>query len=160
MQTSSDPRLGQDFTPIDTLGHYAGADPGQFAGPYSQFNLTRLTQGFQQPLVSYEETQLIIAEAALQTGQPALALTALNNERTAVGQPTFGAATLQNIMTEKFTALFQNVEVWSDWKRTGIPALTPYNGGSIPRRLSYPLSEYSANPNIPGGGPAKNWNDP
>lgn len=160
LKAASDPRLQTYFSPADTLGDFVGADPGQFAGPYSSLNPARAAQGFLQPLVTFEENQLIIAEAALQTGQPALALTALNAERTAQGVPTFGSATLQNVMTEKYTVLFQNVEIWSDWRRTGIPALVPYNGGNIPRRLTYPLSERSANPSVPDPGPSRNWNDP
>ena len=42
--------------------------------------------------------------------------------------------TLADIMTEKYIALFQNTEVWNDWKRTCLPALTPAQGtvGGIP----------------------------
>ena len=60
-----------------------------------------------------------------------------------------------------YIALFQNMEVWNDYKRTCLPALTPATGASqIPVRLVYPLSERTANPSIPGSGPARNWNDP
>ncbi|WP_421875282.1 SusD/RagB family nutrient-binding outer membrane lipoprotein [Marinoscillum sp.] len=43
-------------------------------------------------------------------------------------------------------------EVWSNWRRTGYPALTPVNypsgatGGVIPRRMLYPSHEASNNP--------------
>jgi len=45
-----------------------------------------------------------------------------------------GAALLDSIMTEKYVALFQNIEVWSDYKRTCLPALTPYltANGALP----------------------------
>jgi hypothetical protein len=57
-------------------------------------------------------------------------------------------------MNEKYVALFQNPEVWNDWKRTGFPTLV----GTPPRRLTYPISEREANPNTPADG-ARNWND-
>lgn len=159
LANASDPRLAVYFDPTGG-GVFVGAGPGQ-TGDFSQLDtLVRLKQGFQQPEVTYAETQLIIAEAEFQTGHTALALTALNNEKTAQGVPTVGAATLHNIMIEKYTALFQNIEVWSDWRRTNIPALTPFNGGVIPRRIVYQDEEVAANPSIPGPGPQRNWNDP
>ena len=39
------------------------------------------------------------------------------------------------------------MEGWADWRRTGYPILTPVNytgnstGGTIPRRLIYPLEQ-------------------
>ena len=48
-------------------------------------------------------------------------------------------------------------EAWSDYRRTGLPALTPTNapgnetGGVIPTRLRYPTSEVAGNPNFSSG---------
>jgi hypothetical protein len=48
-------------------------------------------------------------------------------------------------------------EAWSNWRRTGYPALTPTNylgnvtGGQIPRRLRYPNEEVAGNPNFSSG---------
>ncbi len=156
---TSDPRLTVYFDP-NGEGNYLGADPGVTGGDYSPIAAARTAANFQQPLVTYAENELIQAEAAFQTGNPGLALTFLNNERAAAGATPLGAATLQTIMTEKYIAEFQTVETWSDWRRTGIPALVPFSGGTIPRRLVYPLSERNANPSIPGPGPQRNWNDP
>jgi hypothetical protein len=62
----------------------------------------------------------------------------------------FAVATLQSIMTEKYIALFQNIEVWNDWKRTCIPALTPALGTTaIPGRLYYGQTEEQTNENTP-----------
>jgi hypothetical protein len=140
---------------------YLGVDPGQgLAGNPSELSATRLDGGFRQPLVTYVENELILAEAAVQIGD-ASAQTHLNNARTAQGLTTIPLAGLATIMTEKYAALFQNPEVWNDYKRTCLPALTPASGASqIPVRLVYPLSERTANPSIPGPGPARNWNDP
>jgi hypothetical protein len=47
-------------------------------------------------------------------------------------------------------------EAWSEWRRTGIPALVPVNypgndtNGTIPVRLRLPASEVSGNPNYSG----------
>lgn len=51
-------------------------------------------------------------------------------------------------------ATFNQVEAWSDWRRTGYPVLPALNpagnetGGTIPRRLKYSTTEYGVNPNI------------
>ena len=65
-------------------------------------------------------------------------------------------------MEEKYIALFFNIESYNDWKRTNLPAITPYTGGTIPRRLLYGDGERNANPNIPAPSvqPARNANDP
>jgi Starch-binding associating with outer membrane/Susd and RagB outer membrane lipoprotein len=150
---------------------YAGAQPGDPYDPSVESNLsaTRLGAGFRQPTVTFAETQLIIAEAAYQTGDQAGALASLNAERTAAGLPALGAgvtgvALLDSIMIEKYVATFQNIETWSDLRRTCIPALVPANlsnaGGHVIGRLLYTQTEASTNPNAladPVSG--RNWND-
>ena len=49
----------------------------------------------------------------------------------------------------KYVALFQNTEVWNDYRRTCYPNLTPASGNFIPARLVYGTDERRANPNIP-----------
>ncbi|HEX6534563.1 MAG TPA: SusD/RagB family nutrient-binding outer membrane lipoprotein, partial [Gemmatimonadaceae bacterium] len=133
-------------------------------------------QAYQQPIVTYNENLLIMAEAQFQTGDEAGALASLNAERAAWGTATpwhhaitlapsaaTGPALLQAIMTEKYITLFQNVEAWNDYKRTCIPALTPANGATvIPGRLLYGVTERQTNPNVPEPSqqPARNANDP
>lgn len=127
------------------------------------------------PLGSYEELQFILAEAYLQTGQADEAyvayLNAINadfddleaqaagtisaDERTAYLAQTDvdpGAATsltLSQIMTQKYIASFMDPEVFVDWRRTGIPTLTPNTGTVVPRRLPYPEQEILFNSNTP-----------
>lgn len=63
---------------------------------------------------------------------------------------------LKTIITQKYIALFTQVEPWTDFRRTGYPALKPsVNGtnsnnpqGQIPRRFPYPQTEQVSNPNI------------
>lgn len=57
--------------------------------------------------------------------------------------------TLENIITQKYIALYTDPEVFSDWRRTGIPALVPITGTAIPRRLPYAQSEEFSNINTP-----------
>jgi hypothetical protein len=155
-----DPRLQAYFAP-NASGDFVGSAPGGSSGDISTLSDARLSPTFRQPMVTYEETQLIKAEAALQMNDPATALTAYNAERTAQGMPTKTSVTLADVMTEKYIALFQQIEPWNDYKRTCLPAITPAPGG-VPRRLLYPLStERNANPNIPPPNeqPHANWND-
>ncbi len=48
---------------------------------------------------------------------------------------------LENILTQKYIACFFSPEVYTDWRRTGYPVLTPVKGNTIPRRFPYPQSE-------------------
>jgi hypothetical protein len=164
LQTRADPRLAQYFDP-NAAGSYVGAAPGQQGSAgISTFDESRVAPDFRQPIVTWAENQLIIAEAAFRLGQTGAALAAYNTERADAGVPAAGSVTLADIMTEKYIALFQNIEVWNDFKRTCLPALTPAQGtvGGIPARLLYAQSERNTNPNVPlpSDQPARNWNDP
>jgi hypothetical protein len=122
---------------------------------------------FRQPLITWAENQLIIAEAQFRLGNTAAALTATNAVRTAVGLPALTAVTLNDIAEEKYVALFQNIEAYNDWKRNCWPRLTPggannTSAAAVPARPPYALSERQANPNVPAPNAAaqRNWNDP
>jgi hypothetical protein len=64
---------------------------------------------------------------------------------------------LETILTQKYIAQFTTIEGWTDFRRTGLPALSPNPDGNspqnpngeIPRRFPYPLNEELYNPNIP-----------
>ena len=163
LKSRNDPRLQKYYAP-NSAGQIVGAPPGGGAVSASDISDTRLAPDFRQPMVTYAENQLIQAEAALHEGNPGAALAAYNAERTSQGVPTAGSVTLQDVMTEKYIALFQQIEPWNDYKRTCLPALTPAGGAAaIPGRLLYPLSaERNANPNVPPPSqqPQRNWNDP
>jgi starch-binding outer membrane protein, SusD/RagB family len=166
LQSAGDPRLSEYFD-RNSLGNFVGADPGQDIGVNpSPLSATHLDPAFRQPLATWAENQLIIAEAANKTGDDLTARTSLNAVRAdaglaAVGSGVSGAALLQAIMTEKYIRLFQSPETWSDYRRTCLPALVPAPGAPfIPGRFVYPLSERNANTSIPDGGPLQNWNDP
>ncbi len=62
---------------------------------------------------------------------------------------TVSATAFTQIMTEKYYAMYLNPEVFTDWRRTGVPSLTPNAGTQIPRRFLYPQQEISYNaPNV------------
>ncbi|MBK5189038.1 MAG: SusD/RagB family nutrient-binding outer membrane lipoprotein [Gemmatimonadaceae bacterium] len=90
-------------------------------------------------LVTSDENSLILAEANFVLHGAAAAQPFLDQERASNGLSSI-PATLQSIMTEKYIALFQNIEVWNDYKRTCLPARTPFvnpsYGNQIPGRCT------------------------
>jgi hypothetical protein len=55
---------------------------------------------------------------------------------------------LNTVMTQKYIAMYQSPEAWTDWRRTGIPSLSvPADAAirQIPRRFLYPQSEAENN---------------
>lgn len=58
---------------------------------------------------------------------------------------------LEDIIVQKWLAMYhQSTEAWAEWRRTGYPKIwtgsdVGSTNGNIPRRLTYPLSEYSLN---------------
>ena len=173
MAARGDPRLAAYFDQLPG-GGYGGAAPGQQLDPATMSNLSgcgaggaggRCDPAFRQPLATHAETQLIIAEAAYQTGDATTALDSLNAERTAAGLSALvgisGAALLDSIMTEKYVVTFQNIEAWSDYKRTCTPSLVPAAGAAqVIGRLPYSIDEVNTNPNVPSPEPTRNANDP
>lgn len=174
----ADPRLPVYFSPAAgsstiTGGTDRNGGPRPGTAVFNQGAGGAGSASYRWNIVSYAENQLILAEAYYRTGNTAAALAAYNSERTAAGftaaaaaLPT-GAAGLQEIITEKYAALFQNPEVWSDYRRTCFPPLTaPTAAGAtatIPARFLYPDVERNANPeNIPAPAaqPLRNPNDP
>lgn len=126
---------------------------------------------FRQPLITWAENQLILAEAKHATGDVPGATTHVNNVRVAVGLPALASATFQDVMLEKYIAMFQNIDVWSDFKRTCIPLVKPYLARTeVLGRLPYGSAERTSNPNLPlpsaypqkttGAAQVRNWNDP
>lgn len=168
MKQRSDPRLTAYFAPGPSAGgQIIGARPGQeYDGSQAWLSATRGAPDFRQPVLTFAENQLIRAEAQYRTGAQPAALATLNAYRVSVGLPEksglSGAALLSAIMEEKYVALFQNTEVWNDYRRTCYPNLTPASGTFIPARLVYGTDERRANPNIPSPSqqPRRNQDDP
>jgi len=167
MNSSADPRLSAFATAAEDgtfFGSPAGepnsaaCNPGPF---YSSIDSKVI-------IMSNYELKFIEAEAALGTGDAARAASAHNAGVLAsladvgVADPAFEAAhaawdasniTLTEVMTQKYVAMYTQPESWTDWRRTGLPVLTPAAGtveGDMPRRWPYPQNERLYNPNYPG----------
>jgi starch-binding outer membrane protein, SusD/RagB family len=148
MLAQNDPRIDEYFAENE-LGGYGGFDvttgttPGNQVSPL--LGPVRAAPDFRQPIATWEENQLILAEASLALGDPVAAQTALNAVRAAHGKPVV-PATLQSIIEEKYISMFQTIEPWNDWKRTCFPRLTPALGRpAIPGRLYYGQTEEQTN---------------
>jgi hypothetical protein len=129
------------------------------------------------PYITNAEARFIEAEARLLTGDTAMAraayLAGVRASLTSFGtiapaaidaylaQPSVtppSGMTLQQIIEQKYIALFPTVEPYNDWRRTGFPRLTPTTGTQIPRRLPYSVLERLNNPaNIPAGSADAAW---
>ena len=159
MLTNSDPRYA---TYIDTAGDYWGV--GYLNANFSAYEAPI-------PFFTYMEQKFIESECLLMTGDNAGAQVEFTNaiqasmDRMSV-DPLEAAAyiaahgtlagtqqeMLAQIMYEKYVALFLQTESWTDWRRTGYPALAPNPDGvisSIPVRFVYPTNENVYNPNCP-----------
>lgn len=157
-------------------GTYVGSDPGDGNTDASTLGALYGSDNSQLPMLSYAENQLIMAEcmSSLHGGNNDVgALLALNAYRQALqahypgtSYPALvgltGKPLLDEILTEKYISLFLQIGVYNDWKRTGVPAFTPYLGKEVPRRLIYGQNERNTNPNIPSANaaPKRNENDP
>ena len=173
LKARTDPRLQAYFAPNATGGFFGlSQNNATVGGAASEINIAvRRQMSFDQPIVTWAENQLILAEAKFKLQTPAAALPHVNAVRAAVGLPALAAVTFDDVMTEKYIAMFQNIAVWSDFRRTCIPSLTPNGSGAeIPGRIPYGSAERNANPNIPlpsafpsgttGVSQLRNWNDP
>ena len=166
LKNRGDPRLALYYAK-NGAGQYVGSKPGEnLDATASDISDARLDPAFRQPLVTWRENQLIIAEASSKTGNDGAALVALNAVKSDVGvapSAFAGPALYAEIMTEKWIEDFQKTEVFQDYNRSCLPVLIPAPGkGPIPGRVIYPDVERNSNPNIPvpSAQPARNQNDP
>ena len=118
-----------------------------------------------QDLLTYREMQFIIAETSSDDMEQHTAY--INGIRASFAEfglgdseadtyiaqamidPGAGNLTMDHIMTQKYIAMFAEPEAHADWRRTGIPSLTPVAGSAIPRRWHYPENEYLFNSSTP-----------
>jgi hypothetical protein len=172
LKDRSDPRLAAYYTPTGTEFFGLSQDNTVVGGAAAEINIpVRRAFTFRQPIVTWAENQLIMAEAKFMLTGAGDALSHVNAVRAAVGLGALGAVTFADVMLEKYIAMFQNIAVWSDFRRTCIPLLTP-NGAAaeVPGRIPYGSAERTANPNLPlpsayptgttGSAALRNWNDP
>ncbi len=156
--------------------YFSEASGGGYAARDSELSPTGYgAPAFNFPIATCAETAYIRAEAQYQLGNEAAARQAakdglacqearwdvsLDGRRAALDAAS-GNDLFVEIMNEKYVADFLNIDVWNDYKRTCLPAITPREGG-VPGRLYYGQQERQTNPNVPPTSqqPARNANDP
>lgn len=161
MKADNDPRLQVYFT-TDLDGNYTGSYPGENNGSASFLGDNSFgAKDWDSEIVTWAETQFIIAECMYAANDAAGAIGVLNDViqpgleakwgLAANSLPRYdtgltGPLALQAIMQEKYKAMFLNVQVFSDWKRTAFPIFpsTPLDR-RIPRRLLYSADELNTN---------------
>ncbi len=162
LEGREDPRLPR-FVRRNVQNEYVGSAPGEglttasYLGPGIAAANAPLVMG------SYAEQQLIKAEVFWRTGQQEMAdqaftegvraslafFNARDQEWEAAHAEIDGVG-LEQIIEAKYLALFLQPEVWADFRRTGYPALEPYDQMEVPRKFLYPRNEITGNPqNVP-----------
>lgn len=164
LQNNSDPRLSYFAAPDShTPSGYSGSAPEDAdtdASPFGDyFAGSAATSNI---IFSYSEIKFIQAEAYFRLGQTGLAQDALKaavassivdvtgTPNDAFATTASATVTLENIITQKYIALFTTMEPYNDWRRTGFPSLTPNQASQskkIPLRLITPKSERTTNAN-------------
>ena len=158
---------GNDFNPT-----------GKYSRPTSALYLALNTPGF---ILTYPETELLLAEAAVNgwsvggtasahyanavagallsygtlNGTSPISTAAANAYATANPLDVSSTTNSLQMINTQFWAttgtLFNFIECWNNWRRSGYPVLTPVNytgnftSATIPRREIYPISEATTN---------------
>jgi hypothetical protein len=164
MKAMNDPRL-EFYGDTIVGGEVVGAALGSEDVSASNINSSTFASADAPlPLVTYVEAKFIEAEAALRAGNTGRAQTAYTEAITASinrfgVDPTAylaangtltGGSELNQIMFQKWIAMFTQPEAWSDWRRTNVPNLTPNPNGvqaTIPVRYPTEQNERLLNPN-------------
>ncbi|NOX36495.1 MAG: SusD/RagB family nutrient-binding outer membrane lipoprotein [Calditrichaeota bacterium] len=168
-----DPRLPIYFAPagFDDSGNpiYVGSAPGEGRISASTLSSIFLDKSKSYDILTYEETLFIQAEAAFKLGDETTAREKLNQALRVIeakwglkpdtlgvyDDTVTGDALFEAIMMEKYIALFLNIEVFNDWKRTGYPKIVAFGANDytespdiIPHRLPISDDERQTNPNV------------
>lgn len=168
----TDPRANRWFTKIN--GEFVGAPTGQsqtdqthsiYSAPSTE---TVLYDEAAQPLITYDEMKFLEAEAKFRLGLNEEAYEAYQEaveaacRRSGISEdeideylsqgavfPGANNLSLNHIIGQKNISfwMFQSIEAYNDYRRTGIPAMNDPQG--TPLRLPYPPSEVNRNPNTP-----------
>lgn len=179
LSSTNDPRLPL-YATLDDDGGFSGVPTNSEDPSASNTGPLYSSDANPLPLLTYYEMKFIEAEAQMRLGNTGAAATAYNdavkaNILATVGaaDPTYEAAnasetagtiTMEKIMTQKYIAMFTQCETWADWRRTGLPALTPNPDGivdGIPVRFPTCIDErlYNSNAVVIGDILAPVWWD-
>lgn len=171
----NDARISKYFKPVKNntngvAGQYIGNVPGGDNDDAGEAKFSRVGPAFAGNgapiiLLSTAEVQFLTAEIKFrqsdQIGAAAAYSAALDADFEFVGSASYAAtyklrpevvynSTLQRIMEQKWIVMMQApYEAWTDWRRTGVPALTApttnFTDGVVPRRIPYPQLEINLN---------------
>jgi hypothetical protein len=181
MKSLSDPRIPVYFYPVTNgplAGQYLGNKPGGDDDDSGETRFSRTGSAYASidspvTLLSAAEVHFIRAEVYFRATNVAEASSAYTSAITAdlasLGLSTSTTSylanplvtyngTLARIMEQKWITMFQGSnESWVDWRRTGLPVLTPpinnRTSNVIPRRLPYPQIEINVNGTSLAAGP-------
>ncbi|MDB5279416.1 MAG: SusD/RagB family nutrient-binding outer rane lipoprotein [Ferruginibacter sp.] len=165
---TNDPRLPKLVKKADGTGLYNGRTVGDPVGSLDDYSYPTAWvagTGAANYIVTYSEALFLKAEATfIKSGAAAAApiyIQGIQSHFLKLGFDVTAAEVtnyinsrslttdnaIQRIMEEKSIANFLNIENFTDWRRTGYPAITKVNGAlsDIPRRLLYPESERLSN---------------
>jgi len=176
----ADPRLPQYAAPISAdvvidgvtypAGSYVGSPIDQPIDGASEPGPGIASINTPTPIITYAEVAFMTAECKFKTGdEPGAKLAAEAGLKAsleeygvfdqawydgmkAIIDAKTGDDLFQFIMLQKYIALMYNFEAYNDWRRTGIPSLTPNPlavANEIPRRFPYPTDALTYNPNTP-----------
>ena len=168
LKTTADPRLPKLVKKAEGTGEYNGRTVGDPVGSLDEYSYPSdwvAGTGAANYIVTYNEALFLKAEATfIKSGAAAAApiyIQAIQSHFLKLGFDTASVAVkdyinsrslsdgnaIQRIMEEKSIANFLNIENFTDWRRTGYPAITKVNGAlsDIPRRILYPESERLSN---------------
>jgi tetratricopeptide (TPR) repeat protein len=171
MQNSVDPRIF-DYAFPNAADQIKGYFPGEGVPSIDSISTIGLGLGNDNsplPMVSFVELKFIEAEASLRVGQPDRAAAAYNTameasinsfqvdpDEVATYLEAYSRSAndieLRDIIFQKYIALFTQIEIWTDWRRTGFPQLRyPFNltERDFPRSFPTPQAEVQRNPNAP-----------
>ncbi|TWR27256.1 SusD/RagB family nutrient-binding outer membrane lipoprotein [Mucilaginibacter achroorhodeus] len=168
-KTRNDPRLTKMVAPAIETGLYngrvIGTDGIGSLQSYSLGGAFYASTSSNNYILNYSEALFLKAEATLivsgVTAAQPVYLAAVQSHMSKLGIATTDVANylasrgtlttanaLRLIIEEKNVANFLSMENYTDWRRTGYPALTKVKNGlsDIPRRVLYPQSEITVNP--------------
>ncbi len=165
LKQTDDPRLPR-YVRKNIQNDYVGSAPGQSLTSASYIGPGIASATSPLMMITFAEQKFIEAELNLRMGQQSAADQAFAQAVRAslnymqVSNPDWETihadvnnVGLEQIITAKYTAMFLQPEVWSDYRRTGYPALEPFDEKTIPRKYIYPQNEISGNQsNIPDPG--------
>jgi len=165
LQSTSDPRLPY-LVAKDEAGGYSGLPPEESDNSAaSDPGPAVASADSPTPIATYAEAKFIEAEAQLRLGKADAAATAYNEAVSASVQRITGSAipaafqqstasataatvSLEQIINQKYVALFSSPEPYNDWRRTGFPRLQANQQSqrkAIP--LRFPTSQNERNYN-------------